>query len=74
MEKTKQILGDEHPDTLTSIANLVSTYRNQGHFEKAEALEMMGMMKRKHLPPGEEHPDMHAVIANPASTYEKQRK
>jgi hypothetical protein len=27
------VLGEEHPDTLTSMANLASTYRNQGRVE-----------------------------------------
>jgi hypothetical protein len=26
MEKRKQLLGEDHPDTLTSMANLASTY------------------------------------------------
>ncbi|KAL4749727.1 P-loop containing nucleoside triphosphate hydrolase protein [Aspergillus terricola var. indicus] len=30
LETWKQVLGPEHPDTLTSMANLASTYRNQG--------------------------------------------
>ena len=30
METFKRVLGQEHPDTLTSMANLASTYRNQG--------------------------------------------
>jgi hypothetical protein len=30
METRKRALGDENPDTLTSIGNLASTYRNQG--------------------------------------------
>ena len=30
MEKTKHALGEEHPDTLISMGNLASTYRNQG--------------------------------------------
>ena len=38
MEKCKQLLGDEHPDTLTSMANLASTYLNQGKRKEAEAL------------------------------------
>lgn len=27
MEKMKQVLGDDHPDTLTSMGNLAITYR-----------------------------------------------
>ncbi|KAJ4235454.1 hypothetical protein NW757_013525 [Fusarium falciforme] len=34
------ILGLDHPSTLTSIANLASTYRNQGRWEEAEKLEV----------------------------------
>jgi hypothetical protein len=26
----KRVLGEEHPDTLTSIDNLATIYRNQG--------------------------------------------
>nr|POE96534.1 hypothetical protein CFP56_56584 [Quercus suber] len=29
-----QELGEEHPDTLSSMANLASTYRNQGRRKK----------------------------------------
>lgn len=30
VEKRKAKLGDDHPDTLTSMGNLASTYRHQG--------------------------------------------
>ncbi|KAJ5460953.1 uncharacterized protein N7458_002505 [Penicillium daleae] len=33
-------LGVDHPDTLTSMANLASTYWNQGRWEEAEQLEV----------------------------------
>jgi hypothetical protein len=29
-ETFKRVLGEEHPDTLTSMANLALTYRDQG--------------------------------------------
>ena len=29
-ETEKRVLGQEHPSSLTSMANLASTYRNQG--------------------------------------------
>jgi hypothetical protein len=35
-----RVLGEEHPDTLTSIANLASTYWNQGHWNDAEGLDV----------------------------------
>ena len=45
MEKRKHALGEEHPDTLTSMANLASTYRNQGQWKEAKALEVVVMEK-----------------------------
>ena len=38
----KRMLGAEHPDTLTSMANLASTYRNQGRWKEAEELDCAG--------------------------------
>jgi Tetratricopeptide repeat len=38
METRKRVLGKEHPDTLTSMANLASTYGNQGRWKEAEEL------------------------------------
>jgi hypothetical protein len=36
MEKRKRVLVEKHPDTLTSIANLALTYRDQGRWKEAE--------------------------------------
>ncbi len=47
METTKRVLGEEHPDTLTSMANLASTYRNQGRWDEAEKLEVQVMETTK---------------------------
>ena len=38
MGTRKRALGNEHPDTLTSMANLASTYRNQDRWHEAEEL------------------------------------
>jgi hypothetical protein len=40
IERHKRVLGQENPDTLTGMANLASTYRNQGHWKEAEDLEV----------------------------------
>ena len=68
MEKQKNILGEEHPDTLTTIGNLAATYRDQGQWKEAEALEEVVMEKTKHAL-GEEHSDTLTSMANLASTY-----
>ena len=71
MEKRKQVLGDDHPDTLKSMANLASTYRNQGRWKEAETLQVVVMEKRKQVL-GDDHPDTLTSMANLASTYRNQ--
>jgi Tetratricopeptide repeat len=56
METSSRVLGVEHPDTLISIANLASTYRNQGRWKEAEELDVQVMETRKRVL-GVEHPD-----------------
>ena len=68
MEKRKQILGDEHPDTLSSMANLAATYRNHGQWKEAEVLEVVVMKKRKQIL-GDEHPNTLSSMANLAAIY-----
>jgi hypothetical protein len=46
----------DHPDTLTSMANLASTYRKQGRWSEAEKLEVQVMEARK-TKLGADHPD-----------------
>src|ERR1700678_156993 len=71
MDMRKKLLGAEHPDTLTSMANLASTCWNQGRWNEAEQLEVQVMDMRKKLL-GAEHPDTLTSMANLASTYQNQ--
>jgi DNA repair protein RadC len=73
MEKTKHLLGEEHPSTLSSMGNLASIYREQGKWNKAETLEVLVMENSKHLL-GEEHPDTLSSMAHLAVTYRTQGK
>ena len=61
-------LGEEHPSTLTAMANLASTYRKQGRWKKAEELEVKVMEATSRVL-GEEHPSTLTAMANLASTY-----
>ena len=71
METSKTKLGADHPDTLTSMANLASTFLNQGRWDAAEELEVQVMeTSKKKL--GADHPDTLTSIANLASTYRNQ--
>ncbi|OHW96584.1 kinesin light chain [Colletotrichum incanum] len=72
-------LGGEHPYTLSSIANLALTYRNQGRWKEAEELEVqeaeeleVQVMEISKRVLGEEHPNTLISIANLASTYRNQ--
>jgi hypothetical protein len=61
------VLGEEHLDTLTSMANLASTYSNQGRWKEAEELEVQVMETRKRVL-GEEHPSTLTSMNNLAFT------
>jgi tetratricopeptide (TPR) repeat protein len=58
-----KVLGAEHPSTLTSMANLASTYRNQGRWKEAEELKVRVIQTRKRVL-GEEHPETLTSINN----------
>ena len=64
-------LGPEHPDTLTTMAHLASTYWKQGRWKEAKELQVKVMEARSRVL-GEEHPDTLSAIANLAATYWKQ--
>ena len=40
MEKRKEVLGPDHPATLTSMDNLASTYSELGQLKEAEELQL----------------------------------
>ena len=77
MELRKRVLGKEHPlgkahpDTLASMANVASTYRNQGQCKEAEKLEIQ-MMETTSKVQGKEHSEMLTAMANLASMYSYQ--
>jgi hypothetical protein len=68
IEARARVLGQEHLDTLTSIANLASTYRNQGRWKEAEELDVQVMEIRKRVL-GQEHLDTLTSMADLASTF-----
>ena len=68
METMKRVLGEEHPQSLLSMAGLASTYWSQGQWKEAEALFVLVMETRKWVL-GQKHPDPLMSMANLASTY-----
>ncbi|KAK7023014.1 hypothetical protein R3P38DRAFT_2709411 [Favolaschia claudopus] len=73
LEERKRGLGKEHPDTLSSMENLASTYSEQGRWSEAEELEIAVLEARKRLL-GKEHPDTLRSMASLARTYTDQGK
>jgi nucleoside phosphorylase/tetratricopeptide (TPR) repeat protein len=67
----KKKRGDMDPSTLTSMAWLASTYRNQGRWKEAEGLGVLVINTRKQVL-GPEHPSTLDSMANLAATYRNQ--
>jgi hypothetical protein len=68
MQMIERVLGEEHPDTLTSMGNLATMYRNRGRWNEAEELEVRVTQTTKRVL-GEEHPHMLTSMGNLATTY-----
>jgi hypothetical protein len=71
VETMKRVFGEEHPNTLMSIANLALIYSNEGRWKEAEGLQVMVVETRKRLL-GEEHPDTLKSIEELSGTYHQQ--
>ncbi|KAK7182331.1 kinesin light chain [Paraphaeosphaeria sporulosa] len=66
MQTRKMKLGTYHPDTLTSMANLASIYKDQARWNDAEKLQVQVIETRK-TKLGVDHPDTLTSMANLAS-------
>lgn len=67
------LLGEEHPDTLTSLNGLAMIYRDQRRWKAAEALDLRVMeMRRRVL--GEEHPDTLASVISLTAVLIRQER
>jgi hypothetical protein len=57
------VLGDEHPNTLTSMNNLAATLGAQGDLDGARGLEEQVLAARRRVL-GDQHPDTLTSINN----------
>lgn len=73
MEIRKKILELEHPNTLTSIANLTSTFSYQDQWKEAKELQVQ-VMKISLRVLELEHLSTQICITNLASTYQNQER
>jgi hypothetical protein len=73
------MLGEEHPDTLTSLNRLAAVLRHQGRYEEAEEMNRRALKGREKML-GKEHPDTLISVSSLASVlrqqgrYERQRR
>ena len=65
----KDVLGSKHPDTLTTMINIASTYSKQGHSDMAEPLEVQVLDGRRAIF-GEQHTVTIKAMSNLAVTYQ----
>ncbi|KAJ7698311.1 P-loop containing nucleoside triphosphate hydrolase protein [Mycena rosella] len=68
LEDHRDILGEDHPDTLLVMSSLASTYHQLGQLKEAKELEFVVLEKRRKIL-GEDHPDTLLAMGNLASTY-----
>lgn len=68
IEVSKRLLGAEPPDTLVSMSNLKSTYRQQGRRDEAESLEVQVLETQRRVR-GAENPGTLVAIHNLARTW-----
>ncbi|KAH8651580.1 hypothetical protein BGZ60DRAFT_436624 [Tricladium varicosporioides] len=71
MKARKIIFGQEHNDTINSIAMVGLAYKLRGQWDAAEGLEVQVMETSKKII-GADHPDTLTSMANLASTYRNQ--
>ncbi|KAJ6533755.1 P-loop containing nucleoside triphosphate hydrolase protein, partial [Mycena vulgaris] len=73
LNRLRNVLGKEHPDTLTGMENLGLTYHTQGKWAEAEELQLAVLKNRRKIL-GEEHMDTVMAMSRLASTYNRQGK
>jgi tetratricopeptide (TPR) repeat protein len=69
----KEVLGPEHPDTLTSMSNLALVLGSQGKYEDAEAMNQQTLARREKVL-GLEHLDTLTSMSNLALVLGRQGK
>jgi Tetratricopeptide repeat len=72
LPKMEKGLGEDHPDTLTSVSNLALVLQYQGKYEQAEEMNQRALTERKEvLAVG--HPDTLTSVNSLASIQGKLR-
>ncbi|WXC50997.1 hypothetical protein QX201_010702 [Fusarium graminearum] len=71
LELRREVLGEKHPDTIWSMAELAATYHRQGQYNKAEEMSIKALeLQREVL--GEKHPKTIWSMVELAAIYHRQ--
>jgi ankyrin repeat protein/tetratricopeptide (TPR) repeat protein len=73
LEAHKDVLGEEHPDTITAMCRVATTLYYQGELDAAAAMESKVLTTRKKVL-GEDHADTIRAMSNLAITFRDQGK
>ena len=68
LAKRKRVLGEDHPDTLTSLNNLAGLFESMGDYDRALPMYEECLAKRKRVL-GEDHPSTLASLNNLAVLF-----
>ncbi|KAJ7438761.1 hypothetical protein FB451DRAFT_158421 [Mycena latifolia] len=68
LNKRRELLGEDHRDTLWAMDNLALRYSEMGQVHEAAELEKIVLSKRRELL-GEDHPDTLSTMGNLALSY-----
>ena len=63
LARRRRVLGEDHPDTLTSATDLVNDLRNLGEYQDARELDEHTLARRRRVL-GEDHPDTLTSASN----------
>jgi tetratricopeptide (TPR) repeat protein len=73
LEAREEVLGREHPSTLTSMSNLALVLNSQGKYKEAEVMNRQTLARREKVL-GPEHPDTLMNMSNLALVLNRQGK
>ncbi|KAJ7641796.1 P-loop containing nucleoside triphosphate hydrolase protein [Roridomyces roridus] len=68
LERQQSSSGNDHPDTLSAMANLAVTYGQLGRYQEAEWLKLSVLEQCQKIL-GDDHPDTLRAMASLAATY-----
>lgn len=74
LETQKSILGENHPDTSSTLINLAEIYNSSGRYEQAAELYLQTLELMRAAHQYSNHPDILTATFNLGTTYSNQTR